>query len=80
MVMIENILNTMKIGNVKLTYTSLVSGKEKTVVGTLKGDKWVLQHATSDNITFWDVENEKWESLQCSTITAWGVDWSDKNG
>ena len=31
MVMIENILSAMKIGNVKLGYTSLVSGKKKEV-------------------------------------------------
>ena len=71
MVMIENILSAMKIENVKLGYTSLVSGKKKEVTGTLQGDKWVLQHATSDNITFWDTENEKWESIQCDTIYRW---------
>ena len=71
MVMIENILSAMKIGNVKLGYTSLVSGKKKEVTGTLQGDKWVLQHASSDNITFWDTENEKWESLKCNTIYRW---------
>ena len=32
MVMIENILSAMKIGSVKLWYTSLVSGKEKNVL------------------------------------------------
>ncbi len=71
MVMIENILSAMKIGKVKLSYTSLVSGKEKKVVGTLQGDKWVLQHATSDKIVFWDVDNEKFEDIQTNTITAW---------
>ena len=72
MVMIENILTAMKDANIELTYTSLISGKEKKVVGTLQNNKWVLQHATSNKITFWDVENEKWEDLECSTITAWG--------
>jgi hypothetical protein len=72
MVIIENILTAMKDANIFLLYTSLNSGKEKKVVGTLQKDKWVLQHATSDSITFWDVDNEKYESLQCSTITAWG--------
>ena len=71
MVMIENILNAMKIGKVKLGYTSLVSGKEKEVTGTLQGDKWVLQHATSDKIVFWDVENEKFEDIQTNTIVSW---------
>ena len=69
--MIDNILTAMKDANILLTYTSLNSGKDKKVVGTLQKDKWVLQHATNDSITFWDVNNEKYESLQCSTITAW---------
>jgi hypothetical protein len=69
--MIESILSAMKIGKVKLEYTSLVSGKKKEITGTLQGDKWILQHATSDNITFWDTKNEKWESIQCNTINRW---------
>ena len=71
MVIIENILTAMKDANIFLLYTSLNSGKEKKVVGTLQGDKWVLQHATSDKIVFWDVDNEKFEDIQTNTITAW---------
>ena len=69
--MIENILKEMAQGKVRLTYRSLVSGKEKEVTGTLQGDKFINQRNTSDKIIFWDVENNKWEDIECSTIKAW---------
>ena len=57
--MIENILKEMAQGKVRLTYRSLVSGKEKEVTGTLQGDKFINQRNTSDKIIFWGVENNK---------------------
>ena len=45
--MIENILKAMAMGEVKLTYKSLVSGKMKEVTGTLEGDKFIKQTSTS---------------------------------
>tara|TARA_E500000318_G_scaffold83331_1_gene78949 strand:+ start:8218 stop:8451 length:234 start_codon:yes stop_codon:yes gene_type:complete len=69
--MIENILKEMAQGKVRLTYRSLVSGKEKEVTGTLQGDKFINQRNTSDKIIFWDVENNKWEDIECSTIVSW---------
>tara|TARA_A100001015_G_scaffold115633_1_gene128407 strand:+ start:7087 stop:7323 length:237 start_codon:yes stop_codon:yes gene_type:complete len=69
--MIENILKEMAQGKVRLTYRSLVSGKEKEVTGTLQGDKFINQRNTSDKIIFWDVENNKWEDIECNTIKAW---------
>ena len=58
-------------GEVKLTYRSLVSGKTKQVVGTLEGDKFIKQSSQSDKIIFWDVNNDKWEDIQCDTISSW---------
>ena len=58
-------------GKVRLTYRSLVSGKEKEVTGNLQGDKFINQRNTSDKIIFWDVENNKWEDIECSTIVSW---------
>jgi len=69
--MVENILKAMEKGNVKLSYTSLVSGREKSIVGTLQGDTYIKQSASSSKITFWDVEMNKWEDIECSTILSW---------
>ena len=69
--MIENILKAMEKGNVKIKYTSLVSGREKWVIGTLQADTYIKQSASSSKITFWDVENNKWEDIECSTILSW---------
>ena len=69
--MIENILRAMEKGSVRLKYTSLRSGREKEVVGTLYGDTYIKQYPTSDKIIFWDVENNKWEDIECSTIISW---------
>ena len=69
--MIDNILHAMAKGEVKLTYKSLVSGKTKQVIGTLEGDKFIKQTSKSDKIIFWDVEKEKWEDIQCDTISNW---------
>ena len=69
--MIENILKAMEKGSVRLKYTSLRSGREKEVVGTLYGDTYIKQYPTSDKIIFWDVENNKWEDIECSTIVSW---------
>ena len=67
----ENILKAMEKGSVKIKYTSLVSGKEKWVIGTLQADTYIKQSASSNKITFWDVENNKWEDIECSTILSW---------
>ena len=69
--MIENILKAMEKGSVKLKYTSLRSGREKEVVGTLQGENYIKQYPTSDKIIFWDVENNKWEDIECRTIVSW---------
>ena len=69
--MIDNILKAMAMGEVKLTYKSLVSGKMKEVTGTLEGDKAIKQSSQSDKIIFWDVNNDKWEDIQCDTISNW---------
>lgn len=69
--MIENILREMAQGKVKLTYRSLKSGKEKEVTGTLQGDKFINQRDTSDKIIFWDLDNDRWEDIECSTIKSW---------
>lgn len=58
-------------GRVKLTYRSLVSGREKEVTGTLQGDKYIKQSPTSNKIIFWDLDNDSWEDIECSTIKAW---------
>ena len=69
--MIENILREMAQGKVKLTYRSLKSGKGKEVTGTLQGDKFINQRNTSDKIIFWDLDNDRWEDIECSTIKSW---------
>ena len=43
----------------------------KEVTGTLEGDKAIKQSSQSDKIIFWDVNNDKWEDIQCDTISNW---------
>ena len=62
----------MKIGKVEIEYTSLVSGKEKKVVGTLK-DKALNQSNTNERIVFWDINNQKYEDIKIDTIIDWGI-------
>ena len=49
--MIENILKAMEKGSVKLKYTSLRSGREKEVGGTLQGETYIKQYKAKDCIT-----------------------------
>ena len=67
----ENIMRAMMEGNVKLQYTSLVSGKEKEIIGTLKGNHMVNQNKENPTIVFWDVDNKKYEDIRSDTITGW---------
>ncbi len=67
----ENIMRAMMEGKVKLQYTSLVSGKEKEIIGTLKGSHMVNQNKENPTIVFWDVDNKKYEDIRSDTITGW---------
>jgi len=70
--MIDSIVSAMKIGKVEIEYTSLVSGKEKKVVGTLK-DKALNQSNTNERIVFWDINNQKYEDIKIDTINSWEI-------
>tara|TARA_R100001443_G_scaffold97217_1_gene104117 strand:- start:338 stop:565 length:228 start_codon:yes stop_codon:yes gene_type:complete len=75
--MIENILHAMMIGKVTLTYKSLMSGKTKSVTGTLEGDKFIRQDARNNKIIFWDIDNDRWEDIECDTIQTWKGEKND---
>ena len=62
----------MKIGEVEIEYTSLISGNSKKVVGTLK-NKALNQSNTNERIVFWDINSQKYEDIKIDTITSWEV-------
>ncbi len=73
--MIDNRISAMKVGEVKIQYTSLVSGKAKEVIGTLKDSHMVHQSSENETIVFWDVKNKKYEDIKLTSITGWHVTW-----
>ena len=72
--MIDNIVSAMKVGEVEIEYTSLISGNSKKVVGTLK-DKALNQSNDNERIVFWDVNNDRYEDIKIDTIISWKVKW-----
>ena len=72
--MIDNIISAMKVGEVEIEYTSLISGNSKKVVGTLK-DKALNQNKDNERIVFWDVNNDRYEDIKIDTIISWKVKW-----
>ena len=72
--MIDNIVSAMKVGEVEIEYTSLISGNSKKVVGTLK-DKALNQNKDNERIVFWDVNNDRYEDIKIDTIISWKVKW-----
>ena len=70
--MIDSIVSAMKIGEVEIEYTSLISGNSKKVVGTLK-NKALNQSSTNERIVFWDINNQKYEDIKIDTIIDWGI-------
>jgi hypothetical protein len=70
--MIDSIVSAMKIGEVEIEYTSLISGNSKKVVGTLK-NKALNQSNTNERIVFWDINSQKYEDIKIDTITSWEV-------
>ena len=72
--MIDNIISAMKVGEVEIEYTSLISGNSKKVVGTLK-DKALNQSNDNERIVFWDVNNDRYEDIKIDTIISWKVKW-----
>ena len=72
--MIDNIVSAMKVGEVEIEYTSLISGNSKKVIGTLK-DKALNQSNDNERIVFWDVNNDRYEDIKIDTIISWKVKW-----
>ena len=72
--MIDNIISAMKVGEVEIEYTSLISGNSKKVIGTLK-DKALNQSNDNERIVFWDVNNDRYEDIKIDTIISWKVKW-----
>jgi|TARA_R110002110_G_scaffold42549_9_gene133402 hypothetical protein len=68
--MIKNIMEAMRVGEVEIQYTSLLSGNEKRTVGTLKGFD-IKQSSNSERVVFWDSINKKYEDIKIDTIVNW---------
>lgn len=68
--MIDNIITALRAGEVEILYTSLVSGVDKKVTGTLK-DHNLNQNRNNERVVFWDLNNEKYEDIQIDTIIDW---------
>ena len=54
-----------------------MSGKTKSVTGTLEGDKFIRQDARNNKIIFWDIDNDRWEDIECDTIQTWKGEKND---
>ena len=68
--MIDNIITALRAGEVEILYTSLVSGVDKKVTGTLKTHN-LNQNRNNERVVFWDLNNEKYEDIQIDTIIDW---------
>jgi len=73
----DNVLNALYEDNIRITYTSVISGRELQGVYTLKGDKRIQQQDASDTLVCWDVKNNVWQDIRKETITTWirVIDW-----
>ena len=67
---IENLLNALSVGTVKITYKTVNSGRIESVIGTMKG-KPMHQNSFSDVIVIQNVETKQYQDVRVSTIQEW---------
>ena len=68
--MMQPLISALEKGNVKIRYTSLVSGKEKEEVFTLKGVN-LPQNPENDKLVLLRHPANVYEDLEKSTIISW---------
>ena len=68
--MIQPLISALEKGNVKIKYRSLISGKEKEEVFTLKGVN-MPQNPSNDKLVVLRHPANTYEDLEKSTIISW---------
>lgn len=68
------LVEALKKGNIRITYDSLISGREITRTYTLKTILKVNCSLESDKLIAYDVEAKEWEDIEKSTIKNWAYE------
>ena len=72
----QNLIQSLQKGLVSLSFTSMNSGKEKTIICTLN-EKLLKSHQTmnqdlkNDNILVYKTETNEWEDIRLNTVKRW---------
>ena len=64
----RNVINALNKGRVKITFTSLNSGRDIEGIYTLRG-RHVGLNPKTDVIVAWDLVDEKWQDIKVDSIT-----------
>ena len=72
----QNLIQSLQKGLVNLSFTSMNSGEEKTIICTLN-EKLLKSHQTmnqdlkNDNILVYKTETNEWEDIRLNTVKTW---------
>ena len=72
----QNLIQSLQKGLVSLSFTSMNSGVEKTIICTLN-EKLLKSHQTmnqdlkNDNILVYKTETNEWEDIRLNTVKTW---------
>jgi len=72
----QNLIQLLQKGLVSLSFTSMNSGEEKTIICTLN-EKLLKSHQTmnqdlkNDNILVYKTETNEWEDIRLNTVKTW---------
>ncbi len=69
-------MQSLQKGLVKLSFTSMNSGEERTIVCTLndrllRNHQAMTQDLQNDNILVFKTESNEWEDVRLDTVTSW---------
>ena len=75
---VNKLLETLKVAEVKISFRSLNSGKNITAPCTLREDRipnhfHINQDPNSEKIIVWRGDTKKWEDIEVSSIIHWTV-------
>ena len=72
----QNLIQSLQKGLVSLSFTSMNSGEEKTIICTLN-EKLLKSHQTmnqdlkNDNILVYKTDTNEWEDIRLNTVKTW---------
>lgn len=72
----QNLIQSLQKGLVSLSFASMNSGEEKTIICTLnkkllKSHQTMNQDLKNDNILVYKTETNEWEDIRLNTVKAW---------